>query len=266
MIRLGGAEELLRSIEHPAACQRAWEEVSAQVSKSVFVRLIYFLLWLIFLTFAVEASQKVLDVVRSLTDRVWAQSLAVWGMGGICVACGLGIPLVLARKRMRRAVREYLNSHGYSVCVRCGYDLQGQSTYVGRCPECGEWFAGNACTSADGDDAASTDANMGITARQYLEDLEILLRQYGEKHFAEMVANALSDSDEALNVFLASEELWGGVGSIADQAGRLHGRDAQKLIETILIRLGERQIRDGIIHARTATCVELFRQWQRQGI
>jgi hypothetical protein len=46
--------------------------------------------------------------------------------------------------------------------------------------------------------------------------------------------------------FLSSNELWGGAGSIADQAGLDHGRAGRRLIEAVLIQLGETQLARGI--------------------
>jgi hypothetical protein len=37
-----------------------------------------------------------------------------------------------------RFVRRYLQDHGVAVCLKCGYDLRGQTEP--RCPECGEPF------------------------------------------------------------------------------------------------------------------------------
>jgi hypothetical protein len=66
--------------------------------------------------------------------------------------------------------------------------------------------------------------------------------------------------------FLVSNELWGGAGSIADQAGIDAGRSMRREVESALIDLGEEQIRRGVVNPRTATWVEAFKQWRRDGI
>jgi len=41
-------------------------------------------------------------------------------------------------KPMKQAVREVLQRRGVPICIKCGYDLRGQSE--ARCPECGLAF------------------------------------------------------------------------------------------------------------------------------
>jgi hypothetical protein len=55
--------------------------------------------------------------------------------------------------------------------------------------------------------------------REHLETLVRLLRQSGDDTFVESVASAATAPHSQLNVFLASNDLWGGSGSIADCAG-----------------------------------------------
>jgi hypothetical protein len=101
---------------------------------------------------------------------------------------------------------------------------------------------------------------------QELELLERVLAQYGETTSVEMVRRALDGSDQELRAFLESNELWGGAGSIADQAGVSQGRDVRRAIESALVRLGQQQIRDGVVNVRTAMWVDAFSKWQRTGI
>lgn len=103
--------------------------------------------------------------------------------------------------------------------------------------------------------------------RKQLEDLETVLAQHGESQSAGMVALALRGSDQELQTFLVSNELWGGSGSIADQAGLEHGRTAgRRSIEAALIRLGSVQVQEGMANARTTSWVDAFRSWQDEGI
>jgi hypothetical protein len=61
--------------------------------------------------------------------------------------------------------------------------------------------------------------------------------------------------------------LWGGSGSIADQAGLALGRrDGRRRIEQALIALGEEQIRTGHVNIRTAPWVGTFKDWQARGL
>ena len=45
---------------------------------------------------------------------------------------------ILKRRQIRSIFRERLNTLGVPVCIRCGYDLRGQTEP--RCPECGTGF------------------------------------------------------------------------------------------------------------------------------
>ena len=54
---------------------------------------------------------------------------------------------------------------------------------------------------------------------QPLRDLEAALRLHGEESSAELVAEVLTAPEDKREAFLVSNELWGGAGSIADQAG-----------------------------------------------
>jgi len=55
--------------------------------------------------------------------------------------------------------------------------------------------------------------------RERLQSLSKVLRECGELALAVEVEDAISGSDDGLGAFLTSNELWGGAGSIADQAG-----------------------------------------------
>jgi hypothetical protein len=99
--------------------------------------------------------------------------------------------------------------------------------------------------------------------RQHLDTLEAVLSQHGEPRAAELVRRALRGSAEELRAFLTSNELWGGAGSIADQAGIGQGWRARSAIETALVRLGAEQMRQGLVNVRTETWVDAFSRWQR---
>jgi hypothetical protein len=102
--------------------------------------------------------------------------------------------------------------------------------------------------------------------QELLTRLADALGQCGDDHVA-IVTNALSSPDESLVAFLTSDELWGGSGSIADQAGLALGRrDGRRRIEQALIALGEEQIRTGHVNIRTESWVNTFKEWQERGL
>jgi hypothetical protein len=107
--------------------------------------------------------------------------------------------------------------------------------------------------------------------RQQLEALEMVLAQHGERRAAEKIRRALAGADSDLRTFLVSNELWGGSGSIADQAGIDHtginpGRESRRAIEAALIALGLEQMRQGLVNVRTEMWVAAFSTWQQEGI
>lgn len=108
---------------------------------------------------------------------------------------------------------------------------------------------------------------MNIDAlRQHLSHVRVVLRDLGDIHLANLVSEALSGSNDALESFAVSNELWGGAGSVADQAGMDAGRPERRKIEAALIALGEEQIAAGKVNVRTRMWVDAFKQWQRNGI
>lgn len=68
--------------------------------------------------------------------------------------------------------------------------------------------------------------------------------------------------NNGLQAFLTSNSLWGGSGSIADQAGIDGGREKRRKIESMLIDLGNFQINEGILNQRTKMWTEVFTKWK----
>ena len=101
-----------------------------------------------------------------------------------------------------------------------------------------------------------------------MKTLAKLLIDSGDKGLAAMVNAAASGTDEELNVFLTSNELWGGAGSVADQAGMNDGlrTNVRRSIERAMIELGEEQIRLAQANVRTASWVAAFKKWAKDGI
>ena len=103
--------------------------------------------------------------------------------------------------------------------------------------------------------------------RELLTRLADALRQCGDDDYIAVVTNALSRPDESLLAFLTSDALWGGSGSIADQAGLALGRkNGRRRVEQALIELGAEQIRAGHVNIRTASWVGTFKGWQARGL
>ena len=87
--------------------------------------------------------------------------------------------------------------------------------------------------------------------RVLLEQLRDQLSVGGEYRFAGDVDAALASCDNAVAAFVMSNELWGGAGSIADQA-LVGGRSPERLqLERLLIELGREQIAMGYANPRT---------------
>jgi hypothetical protein len=97
------------------------------------------LIYLLFLVPGFAAWALGLDYYAGWLGSNAASSAVVIGLTSLPVAL---ISLFLARwicaRRFQRAIRLTLLAHGYQVCIRCGYDLKGQT--APRCPECGTAF------------------------------------------------------------------------------------------------------------------------------
>jgi hypothetical protein len=107
--------------------------------------------------------------------------------------------------------------------------------------------------------------------RQQVEALERTLAHHGERDAAQVIRQALAGADPDLRTFLVSNELWGGSGSIADQAGIDHaginrGRESRRALEAALIALGRAQMQQGLVNVRTQMWVEAFSKWQGEGM
>jgi hypothetical protein len=106
---------------------------------------------------------------------------------------------------------------------------------------------------------------MSETLRTILSEIGALLESGGEQAPALLVREALSGSDEKLNEFLVSNELWGGMGSIADQAF-VFDKPRLKQLENLMIKLGRLQIEAGKTNVRTQSWVSAFEHWLKLGL
>lgn len=95
-----------------------------------------------------------------------------------------------------------------------------------------------------------------------LGDLSFALRECGENHFADMVVATSDGSPSETIEFLRSNELWGGSGSIADQAGISAEGRSRRAVEAAMIKLGEQQLVEGITNVRTKQWVDTFAEWR----
>jgi len=96
-----------------------------------------------------------------------------------------------------------------------------------------------------------------------LREIAELLQKGGETRYAEQIEEVLRGTEVDLKAYLTSNELWGGSGSIADQA-LLYTRGSRRTIEKLLIELGELQMNKGIVNVRIAMWTGAFKEWQRR--
>lgn len=92
-----------------------------------------------------------------------------------------------------------------------------------------------------------------------LSSLSGLLRK-GGNHYANQIEEAIVSGSLQIEEFLVSNELWGGAGSIADQA-LLENKSLRKELEILLIKLGKLQIAEGKVNVRTEMWVSAFEKW-----
>ena len=100
---------------------------------------------------------------------------------------------------------------------------------------------------------------LGLMVRELLNDLSALLASHGAS--SRYLDDALRSSDSEPWAFLTSNELWGGMGSIADQT-LIEDPIGRGQFEALMIRLGREQLRLGRVNARTEFWVTAFEEWQ----
>ena len=102
--------------------------------------------------------------------------------------------------------------------------------------------------------------------RRQLRRILELVRSCGPAVIVAPMQEAATGSDEQLVAYLKSNELWGGSGSIADQAGlSAKTEHTRRSIEKRLVELGDMQVAAGILNPRTSTWAEAFRARPRSG-
>jgi hypothetical protein len=98
-----------------------------------------------------------------------------------------------------------------------------------------------------------------MNVRSKLQEIDDLL--FSGNASNDRIYKALSSDDNELWSYLTSNELWGGAGSIADQA-LFENKDLRKRLEKLLIELGDMQIALGKVNVRTEMWTSAFKKWQ----
>jgi len=101
--------------------------------------------------------------------------------------------------------------------------------------------------------------------RHCLGKLANALETAGEAKLARQISELVLSDDSAISAFLVSNELWGGSGSVADQAG-IGTRQVKRTVEAVLIELGELQMKVGLTNVRTSMWTSAFKEWKKMGI
>jgi len=102
-----------------------------------------------------------------------------------------------------------------------------------------------------------------LRSKAILSEIARLLEQGGENRSAQMIRQALNhDTQEIIERFLISNELWGGAGSIADES-LISNPILRGSLQSLLLDLGELQLSSGKTNPRTEMWVRAFAQWRQ---
>ena len=99
--------------------------------------------------------------------------------------------------------------------------------------------------------------------RNILTKIKGLMHAGNDQVYFEMIQKVLQGDDEELWKFLTSNDLWGGAGSIADQA-LIDDKGLRKELERLLIDLAEQQTKEGRLNQRTKSWVDAFIAWSKK--
>lgn len=108
--------------------------------------------------------------------------------------------------------------------------------------------------------AARTVGMVTYCLRRYLRRLGAALREGGEPCSADRVDLIAEATAAEVIEFVTSLDRWGGLGSLADQAGSSAQSDARREIRGALVALGDEQLRLGVGNPRTAGWMAYFRE------
>ena len=113
----------------------------------------------------------------------------------------------------------------------------------------------------DSGNAADGKIKMDDKIKKLLEQIQVVYRQSKHDSQSGIIADLLESGEDKLWSFLTSNSLWGGSGSIADQA-LIDEPELRRQLESLLIKLGEEQIHQGRVNVRTEMWMKAFRKWQ----
>jgi hypothetical protein len=103
---------------------------------------------------------------------------------------------------------------------------------------------------------------MNDKIKKLLEQIQVVYRQSKHDSQSGIIADLLESDEDKLWSFLTSNSLWGGSGSIADQAF-IDEPELRRQLESLLIKLGEEQILQGKVNVRTEMWMQAFKKWQK---
>ena len=93
-----------------------------------------------------------------------------------------------------------------------------------------------------------------------LTNLAKLLKMGGDNYYSNLIDEYIVEGKSKVEDFLVSNQLWGGAGSIADQA-LLENKNLRKDLENLLIKLGRLQIEKNKVNVRTEMWIDAFEKW-----
>jgi hypothetical protein len=102
-------------------------------------------------------------------------------------------------------------------------------------------------------------------AQEILISLRDLLLSQGEHGYAELLNGVIGGSEEKIWSLLESNIVWGGAGSIADQAC-ISGEEEQKKFYELMVKLANLQDKAGRLNERTMMWAAAFRSWNEKNI
>lgn len=102
-----------------------------------------------------------------------------------------------------------------------------------------------------------------MNIRNILTKIKGLMHAGNDQEYFEMIQKVLQGNDEELWAFLTSNDLWGGAGSIADQA-LIDDKGLRKELEKLLIDLAAQQEKIGRLNSRTKSWADAFIAWSKK--
>lgn len=99
--------------------------------------------------------------------------------------------------------------------------------------------------------------------KDVLVKIKELMHTGNDQVYFEMIQKVLQGDDKELWVFLTSNDLWGGAGSIADQA-LIDDKGLRKELEMLLIDLAVQQEKIGRLNPRTKSWADAFIAWSKK--